>query len=95
MLLKNSELAFFDFTERNRTTIEVVSLNVSTVLFHASRPMDLLQEYTSAYSGRMRPLPDWACGKDGAVVGVQGGQERVLSVVKTLQGWGVKVAAVW
>lgn len=93
LLLANTELSFFDFRAANQTTIEVVSRNLELVMFYSERPLALLNEYTRTHSGRMRALPAWA--SSGAVVGVQGGEERVLSVIEKLRAWNVPVAAVW
>ena len=45
-------------------------------------PAELIEHYTE-YSGRMRPLPEWILG--GAVVGVQGGTDKVLDVYDELE----------
>lgn len=77
------------------TVVECVSRKVKYSLFHAHRPLDLLRQYSLKHSGRMQPLPDWIQGNNGAVVAVQGGQEKVLKTVRILRKWGVKIAAVW
>lgn len=55
-------------------------------------PAELLREHTAA-TGRMDRLPEWT-GR-GAVVGVQGGSERVRRVVDRLRDGGTRLAAVW
>ncbi|KAI3652520.1 hypothetical protein MP228_001945 [Amoeboaphelidium protococcarum] len=93
--LHNSELSIFDFTVKNRCQIEVVSLQCKLSLFYAKRPLELIDIYTQRISGRQSMLPDWINGKDGAVVGIQGGEGKVFDVVNKLQSHNVKVAAVW
>lgn len=95
LLLHNTELSFFNFTEKQRASIQVVSRSMRLALFYGRRPLDLLQSYTEHHSGRMADLPDWATGTKGAVVGVQGGEDKVIRVIETLLDWGVRVAAVW
>ncbi len=57
-----------------------------------SSPAELLEAYTR-YSGRMEPLPDWA--DRGAVIGMQGGSEKVRRVVTALERHGAPLAGVW
>ena len=93
--LHNSELSVFDFSEPTRASIQVVSRRLRKTVFAGTRPLDLIRTYTSSISGRQRMLPDWVSGGNGAIVGVQGGEEKVMKVVKTLKARGVPVAAVW
>ncbi len=55
-------------------------------------PGDLVEAYTR-HAGRMEPLPDWA--DRGAIVGLQGGGEKVRSVVGALERHGAPLAGVW
>lgn len=57
-----------------------------------SSPAELLEVYTR-HSGRMDPLPDWA--DRGAVVGMQGGSEKVRRVVAALESHGAPLVGVW
>ena len=57
--------------------------------------LGILSSY-SAYVGRMRPLPDWI--SEGAILGLQGGSNVVMSAlgeVKELVGDLTDVTAVW
>lgn len=92
--IHNPEFSVFDFTEKTRGTIEVTSTKVRQSLFYASRPLDIIRTYTGSISGRQKILPDWV-GTDGAVIGIQGGEEKVIEVVETLKNNSVPVAAVW
>jgi alpha-glucosidase len=55
-------------------------------------PVELIELYTE-YSGRMRLLPEWILS--GAVVGLQGGTDKVLDVYDELEALGTPVAALW
>src|SRR3712207_1372329 len=55
-------------------------------------PPELIEQYTE-YSGRMSPLPRWILG--GAVVGVQGGTDRVSDLHGRLEALDAPVAAFW
>ncbi len=57
-----------------------------------SSPAELLEAYTR-HAGRMGPLPDWA--DRGAVVGMQGGGEKVRRVVAALERHRAPLAGVW
>jgi sulfoquinovosidase len=55
-------------------------------------PAELIAQYAE-YSGRMRPLPEWILG--GAVVGLQGGTDKVLQISDKLGALDAPVAAFW
>ena len=92
--LHYSHLAFFDFTNATRTNIEVVARQAHVSLFYAETPFQLISSYTKHISGRMKPPPEWA-HRDGAVVGIQGGERKVIDIVEKLKRNNVSVAAVW
>ena len=57
--------------------------------------MDIIESFT-AFSGRMKPLPDWV--HDGAILGLQGGTQIVsgiLAKVKEVMGSWEDIAGVW
>ncbi|MCD2189384.1 alpha/beta fold hydrolase [Actinomycetospora soli] len=54
--------------------------------------LGLVESYT-AYTGRMRPLPDWL--HEGAVVAVQGGTDRARARLDALVAADVPLAALW
>ena len=58
-------------------------------------PKEIITSYT-AFSGRMKSLPDWL--NKGAVVGMQGGTDvvlQLLSHIKQVVGSGDDVAGFW
>src|SRR5829696_1298016 len=92
LFLENYEYSAFDLREEDRVQIEVFSSRMRGQILSGDTPAELIELYT-AYSGRMRPLPEWILG--GAVVGVQGGTDKVLDVYDELEALGTPVAALW
>lgn len=91
LFLEDDAPSFFDLTRADRVEIRLLS-NAMEGRVAGGRPMALVEAYT-AYAGRMRPLPDWLMG--GAVVGIQGGTQRVREVVAKLRAADVPLAGVW
>jgi alpha-glucosidase len=92
LFLENYEYSSFDLREEDRVQIEVFSSPMRGQILSAETPAGLIELYTE-YSGRMRPLPEWILG--GAVVGLQGGTDKVLDVYDELEALGTPVAALW
>ncbi len=92
LFLENYEYSTFDLREENRVQIEVFSSRMRGQIFNGNTPADLIEQYTE-YSGRMRPLPEWILS--GAVVGLQGGTQKVLDISRRLEALGTPVAAFW
>jgi alpha-glucosidase (family GH31 glycosyl hydrolase) len=61
-------------------------------IVHGSTPAELIREYTGAV-GRMRELPAWAL--KGAIVGMQGGPDKVRKVWRQLETLDVPLSAFW
>src|SRR5215218_27574 len=92
LFLENSEYSLFDLREEDRVQVEVFSARMRGQILSGENPVELIEQYTE-YSGRMRPLPEWILG--GAVVGVQGGTQRVLEISEKLEAFDAPVAAFW
>ena len=92
LFLENYEYSSFDLRTENRTQIEVFSSRVSGQILSGGSPVELIEQYTE-FSGRMRPLPEWILG--GAVIGLQGGTQKVLDVYERLEALDAPVAAFW
>jgi alpha-glucosidase (family GH31 glycosyl hydrolase) len=92
LFLENYEYSVFDLTGDDRVGVRVFSNTMKGRIIYGDSPLALIQEYTG-FSGRMRPLPDWIMG--GAVVGLQGGTERVMKLYDSLKRHGTPVAALW
>ena len=92
LFLENHEYSSFNLTDDDEVSIEVFSRRMEGQILSAETPAGLIEQYTE-YSGRMRPLPDWIMG--GAVVGLQGGTERVREIHDRLEALDTPVAAFW
>lgn len=90
--LENTEYSEFDFTQKDKIQIEVFSDTLQANIIFAKKPLDAIEEYT-LFSGRMQPLPNWI--QQGAVIGMQGGTEKVYEVWKTLEKAGTPISAFW
>ncbi|MBA3616535.1 MAG: alpha-glucosidase, partial [Rubrobacteraceae bacterium] len=92
LFLENYEYSTFDLREDDRCQIGVFTSKMRGQILGGETPAQLIEQYTE-YSGRMRPLPEWIMS--GAVVGLQGGTDRVLQISDELESLGTPVAALW
>src|ERR671916_3267441 len=92
LFLENYEYSAFDLREEDRVQIGVFSSRMRGQILSGDTPTKLIKQYTE-YSGRMRPLPEWILS--GAVVGVQGGTDKVLEVYDELEALSTPIAALW
>jgi len=92
LFLENYEYSSFDLREEDRVQIEVFSSRMRGQILSGRNPAELIEQYTE-YSGRMRPLPEWILS--GAVVGLQGGTQKVLDLSERLEALDTPVAAYW
>ncbi len=92
LFLENYEYSTFDLRENDRVQVCVFSSRMRGQILSADTPGGLIEQYTE-YSGRMRPLPEWILG--GAVVGLQGGTDKVLEISDRLEALDAPVAAFW
>lgn len=92
LFLENYEHAVFDLLDDHKVRVEVFSGRMTGQIVAGNTPAELIESYTE-YAGRMRPLPDWILS--GAVVGIQGGTERVHGISGELEALDTPVAAYW
>ena len=93
--LENYEISQFDMRREDDTTsmsIKVFGNNLRGRWIYGAKPLDILESYTE-YTGRMDPLPEWL--NRGAVVGMQGGTDKVLQVYDQLSALDTPMAAFW
>ena len=90
--LKNSEYSVFDFTKESTIHIELFSPQFNGSWIIGASPKKILEHYTQ-YSGRMKPLPQWA--DQGLIIGMQGGTEKVRSALSSAKENQIPVAAFW
>lgn len=92
LLLRNTEPMRFDLRRPGVGSARVYAAQLRALVYCADAPAELLELHTRA-TGRMPALPDWV--HSGAIVGLQGGNEKVEQAVADLEAAGAKVAGVW
>jgi len=90
--LDQYEYAQFDLRRPSQSNIRVFAPHMALRLAVGRDYKQLVEVYTR-WSGRMEALPEWV-GR-GAIVGVQGGLDRVRSVYQKLRTAGVAISALW
>lgn len=92
LFVENYEFASFNLQENDRVELTVFSNSVKGRILNGVTPADLIEEYTG-YCGRMAVLPDWIL--EGAIIGVQGGTDKVYKVWNDLKKQNTPLAAFW
>lgn len=92
LFLENYEYTSFDLRDAERVTVEAFSGKMTGRILYGASPLELVEEFTE-YAGRMRKLPDWI--HEGAIIGMQGGTEKVKRVHEQLQALDTPLAAYW
>ena len=88
---ENTSYSEFDLTTEDEVTVEFWEDNIEGTIWLGSGPMDLIEKYTRK-TGRFPQLPEWA---HGTWLGLQGGAEKVTSIVKEAKAAGNPVTALW
>jgi alpha-glucosidase len=95
VFFENSGYAKFDFSDARKTKVEFWDFqsekSVTGSIWLASSAKSLIETYTKK-TGRFPKLPDWAYG---TWLGVQGGTEKVTTIVKQAKAAGNPVTALW
>lgn len=84
--------ANFDFSASEVVTVRYDSLSVDGAFMRA-KDMFGAVEMLTAYTGRQPHLPEWA--DTGAILGIQGGQNKVNSIVEQGLNISCPIAGVW
>ena len=92
LFLETSEYSSFDMTEDHQVQIALFSNSIKGRIINGDSPLELIEEYTT-YSGRMRELPDWI--HEGAILGMQGGTEKVMAAYQEMKDKNGAVAGLW
>jgi len=92
LLVRESEPARFDLRWPGVGSVRLYGPRLRALAYSAHNPRTLLEIHTRE-TGRMPPLPDWAHA--GAILGLQGGADKVERVVADLLAEGAPLAAVW
>jgi len=88
---ENSEFQEIDLRKDDKVTLEVWSDTLNLLIWQEPKPLDLIERFT-AHTGRMPLLPDWAFG---TILGVQGGDEKVMNATREALKAHNPVSAVW
>lgn len=92
LFIENYEFSSFNLMENNRVELTVFSSEIMGRILYGKNPIELIETYT-AFCGRMSELPDWIM--EGAILGVQGGTQKVYKVWNDLKSQNTPVAAFW
>ena len=92
LFLETSEYSTFDMTQDNQVQVGLFSNSIKGRIINGDNPLELIEEYTT-YSGRMRELPDWI--HEGAILGMQGGTEKVMADYQQMKDNNGAVAGLW
>lgn len=90
--LENHEYSSFDMRDREMVQVRLFSTHMKARVIAGTTPGDLIESYTR-FSGRMRELPDWV--HSGAILGLQGGTDKVEKIVKEMKELDTPVAGLW
>ena len=89
----NEEFTLIDLTRPNVRVVEVWSSRLICRIFGgADHPLGRIRSIT-AFTGRMPVLPSWV--DQGAILGLQGGTERVKEIWARCHQAGVLISALW
>ncbi|MDX1696554.1 MAG: glycoside hydrolase family 31 protein, partial [Ketobacteraceae bacterium] len=91
-LLENTDYAIFDLTRPEAVSVSLFNGNMKGRILAGNSMLDMIERVTE-YTGRMRPLPDWF--NEGAIVGMQGGTEKVTAVLNELKRRGTPIGGFW
>jgi alpha-glucosidase len=90
--LTNTEPSVLDLRGADHIALVAFSSSLTARAVSGETPLELVERYTG-WAGRMRRLPDWVSA--GAIIGMQGGDEKVREVWATLSDADTPIAAFW
>jgi alpha-glucosidase len=91
--LVNSAYSSFDLRQPDRVQVEVWSPTVYAQILDGKTPAEITAAFLGLPSRAPLPLPDWMHA--GAIVGMQGGTDKVREVYAKLKARGVPIAGFW
>jgi alpha-glucosidase len=92
LMLDTHHYAVFDMRRDDAAVIELYSNHMFGRLIAGNNPLELIENYT-AITGRMRALPEWVT--KGAIIGLQGGTEKVRQTLAQLNKEQAPLGAFW
>ncbi len=90
--VNGSSYMAFDFSKSNCSELEIWQFPIEIEIYPANSIQDVIKKLGDRI-GRQEPLPDWVY--DGAILGIQGGTEIMLSKIEKMRKAGLKIAGVW
>ncbi len=99
--LRNHEISWFDFRAHEAGILSIhvrfsdekrKVMRGGLISKRNGGYLGIVEAYTREF-GRMASLPKWT--DNGIMVGIQGGEQRVLEILEELQSAGIPVAGVW
>ncbi|KAD3338632.1 hypothetical protein E3N88_34153 [Mikania micrantha] len=92
LYLEGYEYSVFDLTQDDRVQIQIHGDCVEGRILYGNSPSELIEQFTESV-GRPPVLPDWIIS--GAIVGMQGGTNKVRHVWEELVAHDVPISAFW
>ncbi len=92
LLLQNDGYSQFDLRQPEQVQVMAYGGTIVATVFDGESPAKIIEQY-SGLTGRMKALPDWV--HRGAIVGMQGGTEKVRQVWGQLTERDTPVSAFW
>ena len=92
LMLQNTGYTQFDLRQPDRIQVTAFGGTIIANIFDGQSTAAIIRQYTEI-TGRMKPLPDWV--HNGAIVGMQGGTEKVRDVWKKLEEKETPISAFW
>jgi len=92
LFLENDEMSWFDLTKDTQVEVRVRATEMRGRILYGENPAQQLEAFT-AYAGRMDPLPDFL--NEGAVIGMQGGTDKVRAMLDSLDAYDTPIGAFW
>lgn len=91
--LLNTAYSAFDLRQPDQVQVEVWSPLLGAQIIDGQQPGELIDRFSNLTGSKMPILPDWV--HSGAIVGMQGGTEKVRDVYASLQQRNTPIAAFW
>ncbi|KAI7739314.1 hypothetical protein M8C21_029381, partial [Ambrosia artemisiifolia] len=92
LYLEGYDYSVFDLTQDDRVQIQIHGDCVEGRILYGNSPPELIEQFTESI-GRPPVLPDWIIS--GAIVGMQGGTDKVRQVCEELVAHDVPISAFW
>ncbi|KAG8372133.1 hypothetical protein BUALT_Bualt12G0034700 [Buddleja alternifolia] len=90
--LEGYNYSVFDLTKHDCVQIQIHGDSIEGRILHGNSPAELIEHFTETI-GRPQKLPEWIIS--GAVVGMQGGTDKVRDIWDELQAKDTPISAFW